>query len=79
MYTIVEFTVENKSMKLYIVTAYRWGNKESHNYVIGVFDNKDVASQQAKYEEERRSGKYTCEIIETEVNVYKQYQIIKSL
>lgn len=66
-------------MKLYIVTAYRWGDYECHSYVVGVFDSKEFASQQAEYEQDRRSGKYTCEILETELNVYKQYQIIKSL
>jgi len=50
-------------MNVYIVTAYRWGNKEAHSYVVGAFDVKEVAVNQANYEKEYRGGKYECEVI----------------
>ena len=39
-------------MKIYIVTAYRWGSKESNSYVVGAFDNEELAIAQAKHEKE---------------------------
>ena len=74
-------------MKVYLVTAYRYGDKESHSYVIGIFDNKKNSIMAAKTEENWRGGKYDCEVLEWEMNVWKHsenitkplYKIIKGI
>ena len=65
-------------MKIFIVTAYRWGNKECHSYVLGAFDNKETAIEQAIKEKEWRGGKYDCEVVCMELNEslqYKNYEV----
>ena len=66
-------------MQIFVVTAYRWGNKEGHSYVVGVFDTGELAIAQAKLEKEWRRGKYECEVIVMDLNdalKYKNYERI---
>ena len=69
-------------MKVYVVTAYRWGNRESHSYVVGAFDNEENAIKEAKLETEWRGGKYECEVRSMELNdslKYKNYDVVLAL
>jgi hypothetical protein len=69
-------------MKIYNVTAYRWGDRESHSYVVGVFDNEETAIKEAKLETEFRGGKYECEVRSMELNEslkYKNYEVVLAL
>ena len=50
--------------KVYTVRACRWGDDETHSYIIGVYTKKHKAQEAAKTEEEYRGGKYECEILE---------------
>jgi len=50
--------------KVYTVRACRWGDIESHSYIVGVYPKKHAAQQAAQTEEEWRGGKYECEILE---------------
>jgi len=64
---------------IYIITAYRFGDKENHSYVVGAFSTKDEAIRQAKKEEEWRGGKYDCEVIVMQLNdplKYKNYEVV---
>lgn len=46
-------------MKLYVVQMYRWGDFDSHSYVLGVYDKKHKAQSEAVKEFENRGcGKY---------------------
>ena len=66
-------------MQIFVVTAYRWGSKEGHSYVVGVFDTEELAIAQAKMEKEWRGGKYECEVIVMDLNdalKYKNYERI---
>ena len=66
-------------MKIYIVTAYRWGSKEAHSYVVGAFDTESLAIAQAKLEKEWRGGKYECEVVAMYLNdslKYKNYEVV---
>ena len=53
---------------IYVVQAYRWGNRENHSYVVGVYDTKEQAIIAADKEEESRGIKYKCAIIRTVLN-----------
>lgn len=48
----------------YVITAYRWGNRENHSYVVGISFEADQARAMATEEEDERGGKYACEILE---------------
>lgn len=66
-------------MQIFVVTAYRWGDKEGHSYVVGVFDTAELAIAQAKLEKEWLGGKYECEVIVMDLNdalKYKNYERI---
>lgn len=55
--------------EVYVVTMYRWANRENHSYVLGVWNKKFQAMKAATEEEQRRGGKYTAEIIEANLDV----------
>lgn len=46
--------------EIYIVTAYRWGDRSAHSYPIGVFSKKHAAIKCADDHTKYRGGKYAC-------------------
>ena len=54
-------------MSIFIVTMYRWGDREKHSYVLGAYLCKEQARIEAEKEYCWRGGKYKPEIIEVEV------------
>jgi hypothetical protein len=49
---------------VYVVTMHRWGDKESHNYVQGVFTKKAQAQKCCDAERSYRGCKYEPKITE---------------
>jgi hypothetical protein len=49
---------------VYTVRACRWGDQETHSYIVGVYSKKAAAQKAAETEEEYRGRKYECEILE---------------
>ena len=47
---------------LYVVEALRWGEREGHSYVVGVYSTMKQANVAKIAEECWRGGKYMCEI-----------------
>ena len=61
--------------KLFVVEALRWGDREDHTYVVGVFDNLQDACEACVVEEMWRDGKYECFINDcNEMNIEIQEQ-----
>lgn len=57
-------------MNIYLVTAYRWGNREKHSYPVSIRSSLPDALDDAEREEEWRGGKYVCEVLEWELDWY---------
>lgn len=57
---------------VYTVHAYRWGNRENHSYLVGVYSKKEKALKAAYIEEDFRGGKYKCEVLEWIINKGKE-------
>ena len=57
-----------KPKHVYVVTMYRFGNRESHSYVLGAYSSHDIAEQHAKVEKEWRAGKYSGEVLKLTVD-----------
>ena len=55
-------------MKVFLVTMYRWGDKDGHSYVEGVYTDRSVAQEQGLKERTRRDSKYEPDIKEMIVN-----------
>lgn len=51
-------------MKVYVVTMYRWGDTESHSYVLGVWSNQELALLHGNLESNFRGGKYDPKVTE---------------
>ena len=50
-------------MNIYVVTAFRWGGRENHSYLVSVHDNERDALKSAEDHEAHRGGnKYECEV-----------------
>jgi len=66
--------------EFFVVTAYRWGDKENHSYVVGVFDDVNDANFAAEKERDHRGGKYECEVVLMTLNdTTKKRTIIKGI
>jgi hypothetical protein len=48
---------------IYVVLMQRFGNDESHHYVIGAYSTSEGAKFAADKEEEFRGGKYFAKIL----------------
>ena len=46
----------------YVVEALRWGDRNNHSYVVGVYNNINDAVEACVVEEMWRGGKYDCVI-----------------
>ena len=56
----------------YVVTMYRWGDRDNHSYVVGVFTKKNLAIKYAEKEKENRGGtKYYPEVLEMQLDEYE--------
>ncbi len=55
---------------MYVVIAYRWGNKEKHSYIVGVFSTDKDAISAAELETVYRGGKYSCFVEKCKTNDY---------
>lgn len=51
-------------MKVYVVTMHRWGDDESHNYVLGAFTCKEAAAISGDIERTYRGCKYEPKVTE---------------
>ena len=57
--------------KVYIVTAYKWGDINNNCYNIGVFDNLLTAILAAEKHFSYRGFKYECQFKECKLKVYE--------
>ena len=54
--------------KVYTVHAYRFGDRDKHSYIVGVYSSPEKALKEAELEELNRRGEYVCEVIEWEID-----------
>jgi hypothetical protein len=54
--------------RVYVVTAYRYGDHEKHSYVVGAYTTIKKAMFAKEGEERYRGGKYECEIVDMKLN-----------
>lgn len=58
-----------RKRRMYVVTMYRYGDRENHSYVLGVYTSIARAVVAAANEESHRGGnKYFSEVLEFPVN-----------
>lgn len=53
---------------IYVVEMLRWGDTESHHYIIGSFDNPEDANAYGDAEVSWRGGKYEYRVVQTILN-----------
>lgn len=58
-----------KGEEIYVVEALRFGERESHTYLVGAYRTKKSAKLAAKAEEAWRGGKYECVITAVQFDV----------
>lgn len=57
--------MKGTSKLVYVVTMYKFGDREKHSYVIGIYSKKALALKNAEAEREHRGGnKYIPEVLE---------------
>lgn len=60
-------------MTIYIVTAYRWGQRDNHSYVVGAWDSLRRAKAAARAEFHDRGGKYGVEVCKADTKMPVDY------
>ena len=55
-------------MSVFVTTMYRYGDREKHSYVLGVWSSREIAMQAGKIEALWRGGKYEPEVTEWKVD-----------
>lgn len=63
MWMLEKLSVRGSKMEIYIVTMYRYGNRESHSYLLGAWSTLELAKLNANTEILWRGNKYFPEII----------------
>jgi len=58
----------NKLSTVYVVTMYRFGDRDKHSYVLGVWSDKAEADKHANAEVDYRGGKYKADVLKVVVN-----------
>lgn len=53
---------------VFLVTAYRYGEFADYSYLVGVYSDAARACNAADAEDEYRGGKYSCRVVEQELN-----------
>lgn len=53
---------------VFTVAAYRFGDREKHSYILGVYEKKHAALKAAENESADRGNKYQCEVLEFQLN-----------
>ena len=64
-------------MHIYVITMYRFGNRNKHSYVLGAYLTKKVAKKYARIEEADRGEKYLAEILKIKVD--KEYNNVNEM
>lgn len=59
-----------KGSEIFVVIAYRWGERENHSYTVGVFNRLDQARSCANSHTEYRGGKYACTVEKCKLSVF---------
>ena len=59
-------------MAVYTVIMYRWGDRERHSYLLGVFDTEEQAIDEGERECAWRGNKYKPFIAKVEINAVKK-------
>ena len=65
--------MDNRQEFVYIIVARRWGDEESHNYIVGWCYNLSKAKGLANIHREQRGGKYAM-IVEKVYEGYKPFK-----
>ena len=60
---------------MFVVEMLRWGDRESHSYVIGIFSTKELAESAGKAEQIWRDNKYEYAISEFNVDFYPEDKV----
>jgi len=63
-----------KDQIIHVVVAYRWGDVNNHNYVVGVYSNNEKATNAAGIEYSNRGGKYECHVTEHEIDFIEELE-----
>lgn len=63
---------------MYIIMAYRFGDKEKHSYVVGLEEDLEDAKKLAQKEEYHRGGKYSCVVDEMEPGQIKNNRVYET-
>jgi hypothetical protein len=60
---------------IWVLEALRYGEREMHSYVVGVFSSEAVALVAAEAEEVWRGGKYECVVSEHKLDGISQEKL----
>jgi hypothetical protein len=57
-------------VEIFVVNAYKFGDRENHSYTVGVFDDYEKSKECAESHTTYRGGKYGCVVEKTILNSF---------
>lgn len=63
-------------MTVYVVEMLRYGEREAHSYICGVYSDREIAEYEAQLHMNMRVGKYSAEIHEEVVDGCKAKTLV---
>ena len=67
----MSLSMKRNSKEIYVVIAYRWGDRANYSYTLGAFDTKDAAVKCAESHVNFRGGKYDCVVEKCILNQFE--------
>ena len=67
----MSLSMKRNCKEIYVVIAYRCGEKANHSYTLGAFDTKDAAVKCAESHADFRGGKYDCVVEKCILNKFE--------
>ena len=53
---------------LYVTEMLRWGDQETHHYIVGVYSSREGAAFAGEIEKSWRGGKYEYQVVESKLD-----------
>jgi len=70
---------KKNEMEVFVVIMRRWGDKEKHSYVIGVYTDLKIAMEQGVLERIYRGCKYEPEIKKIELDKLRRKESFQDI
>lgn len=67
------------NVEVFVVIMYRFGDLDSHNYLLCITEDYNTAVTLEEEEADNRGGKYYGQITKRKINESKKFEVVRKL